>query len=220
MPEPSRFSTREQAGKLLAARLRAYAYRADVTVIGLPRGGVAVAAAVAAILDVALDIVLVRKLGVPGHPEYAMGAVASGGLRVLQPDTVAELHIPAAVIEQVAEHEAAEIARREALYGAHAPGPALQGRVLIVVDDGLATGATMWAAVEALRQAGPARMVVAVPVGAPDTCAALRPRVDELVCLREPSPFFAVGQWYRDFRQIDDAEVSALLAAARQRRHP
>lgn len=222
MPDSQRFSNREQAGRLLAGHLLRYAHRSDVIVFGLPRGGVPVAAVVASMLEVALDVVIVRKLGVPWHEEYAMGAVASGNVRVLQPDTVEELHISAELIEELVQRETAEIARREALYGAQRPGStlALDGRTAIVVDDGLATGATMWAAVATLRQARPARIVVAVPVGAPDTCAALRAQVDEFICLREPCPFASVGQWYRDFRQVDDAEVTRLLAVARGRVRP
>jgi predicted phosphoribosyltransferase len=259
-----RFKNREQAGALLARRLGAYAGRADVTVIGLPRGGVPLAAVVAERLSLPLDIFLVRKLGAPGQRELAIGAVASGGLCVLQPDTVSAVGVSAQVIEQMIRRERAEIARREALFGVRHEGvdaastsvPAtasspsalaasaasssasstatetatetetgtsrhpFEGRVLIVVDDGVATGATMWAAVHALRQARPARIVVAVPVGAPDTCAALRAEVDELVCLQQPAPFYAVGQFYQDFSEVGDDEVKRLLAVARRRRHP
>lgn len=220
MPIPERFKDREHAAELLARRLAAYAGRADVTVIGLPRGGVPVAAVIAARLQVALDILLVRKLGVPGQPELAFGAVASGGLCVLQPDTVAALHISRRTIGAVARREMAEIERREALYGVvntQLARPSLHGRVLIIVDDGIATGATMRAAIEALRQTRPARVMVAVPVGPHDTCAALRAEVDELVCLNTPPRFFAVGQWYRHFDQVGDDQVRALLEAARRR---
>lgn len=265
-----RFKNREQAGALLARRLGAYTGRADVTVIGLPRGGVPLAAVIAERLDLPMDIFLVRKLGAPGQRELAIGAVASGGLCVLQPDTISAVGVSAQAIEQLIERETAEIARREALFGVRhedvaatsstAPAPAsaspsatvsptataassaaaaaassnststetgagtgrhpFEGRLLIVVDDGVATGATMWAAVHALRQARPARIVVAVPVGAPDTCAALRAEVDELVCLQQPAPFYAVGQFYQDFSEVSDDEVKRLLAIARRRRHP
>lgn len=220
MPKTIIFKNRQHAGQLLARRLAPYARRADVTVIGLPRGGVPVAAVIAEALGLPLAALIVRKLGVPGHRELAMGAVASGGLCVLQPDTVRMLHIDSAAVERAMRDEMREIERRQAAYGPRVVDPesgaGLRGRVLIVVDDGLATGATMWAAIQVLRQAQPARLLVAVPVGAADTCAALRAEVDELVCLQEPSPFHAVGQWYRDFRQVEDAEVKALLDGAAQ----
>jgi putative phosphoribosyl transferase len=213
MAQPQRFKNRLQAGKLLAQRLRAYAGRGDVIVLALPRGGVPVGFAVARALDVDLDILLVRKLGMPGHEEYAMGAVGSGGLRLLQAG-LADLGVGPAAIEAATEQAMRELERRERLYRGARPAPLLHQRTVVLVDDGLATGATMFTAVSLARQQDPARIVVAVPVGAPDTCAALAAEVDELVCLNTPASFRAVGQWYLHFDQTSDEEVQDLLALA------
>lgn len=209
---------RYQAGTLLAQRLSAYSRHPDAIVLGLPRGGVPVAYAVAKALDLPLDVFLVRKLGVPGNEEYAMGAIASGGLRVISKSVCDMLAIPISVVEQSAQRALQEIERRENLYHGDHPALPLQDRIVIVVDDGLATGSTMLAAVKALRQADPARIIVAVPVAASDSCRHLRPEVDELICLATPEPFYAVGLWYEDFTQTSDAEVQALLEKARLER--
>lgn len=214
--EPPRFADRRAAGRDLAALLAVYAGRFDVVVLGLARGGVPVAYEVARALRAPLDAFLVRKLGVPGCEELAMGAVASGGTRILNDAVVRQLGIEGPVIDAVAARETTELARRERLYrGGRAP-PEIRGRVVILVDDGLATGATMRAAIAALRQAGPARIVAAAPAGAPDTCAELQNEADEVVCAITPDPFFAVGRWYRDFGQTCDDEVYDLLARARR----
>ncbi|MCL6648859.1 MAG: phosphoribosyltransferase [Chloroflexi bacterium] len=215
-----RFADRFDAGRRLAARLKHYAGRPDVLVLALPRGGVAVGYEVARALRLPLDVFLVRKLGVPGHEELAMGAVASGGMRVLNEDVISMLHIPPAVIERVATAELRELERREALYRAGRPPLNLAGRTVILVDDGLATGSTMRAAVLAARQQQPAAVVMAVPVAAPEVCAAFRNLADEVVCLETPPVLYAVGMWYRDFRQLTDAEVRDLLARAEQFRPP
>ncbi|MES3024237.1 MAG: phosphoribosyltransferase [Pseudomonadota bacterium] len=213
MPQALRFKNRIQAGKLLARQLDAYAGHDDAIVLALPRGGVPVGFAMARALALDFDIVLVRKLGMPGHEEYAMGAVGSGGVRVLQPG-LAGLGVPAAAVEAATERALRELARRERLYRGARPPPALQGRTVILVDDGLATGATMVAAVHVARRQGPARIVVAVPVGAPDSCEALAADVDELICLSMPAQFQAVGKWYTQFDQTSDEEVQDLLALA------
>ena len=191
-----------------------------MVVLGLPRGGVPVAAEIAAHLDAPLDVFVVRKLGVPGHEELAMGAIASGGARVLNEDVVAGLDIPASMVEAVTRQEQAELQRRERLYRGDRGPVAARGRLVILVDDGLATGASMRAAVTALRAREPAYLVVAVPVGAPATCAAFEAIADEVVCAVTPSRFVAVGLWYEDFSQTTDEEVRQLLdhAAARMRR--
>lgn len=213
MPHVStqRFSNRAEAGEELAARFGDLANRADVIVLGLPRGGVPVGHEVAASLRVPLDVFVVRKLGVPGHQELAMGAIASGGIRLINDDVVGALGIPAAVIDHVARLEQQELERRERLYRGTRPSPALADKTVILVDDGLATGSTMRAAVEAIRRQGPAKIIVAVPVGAASTCNELTRVADEVVCLRTPDPFVAVGLWYRDFGATSDAEVRALL---------
>jgi putative phosphoribosyl transferase len=208
------FAHRMEAGEELARKLAAYAHRPDVLVLALPRGGVPVGFVVARTLQVPLDVFLVRKLGVPGQEELAMGAVASGGVRVLNREVVELLRIPDSLIDAVATRELQEIARRERLYRDHRPAPQVQGQTVILIDDGLATGATMRAAVAALRQQQPARVIVAVPTAAPETCAELGAEVDEIVCARTPEPFYAVGLWYADFRQITDEEVRDLLARA------
>lgn len=208
------FHDRTHAGRILAGHLRQYADRPDVIVLGLPRGGVPVAFEVAQELHVPLDVFLVRKLGVPGHEELAMGAIASGGVRVLNRDTVDFLQIGDEVIDRVAAEEEQELRRREALYRGNRPRPPIQDRTVILVDDGLATGSTMKAAAEALRRQSPAEIVVAVPVAARSTCDEFEAYVDEVVCAETPSPFHAVGMWYEDFSQTSDQEVQRLLEEA------
>jgi len=183
-------------------------------VLALPRGGVPVGFAVARALHVPLDIFLVRKLGVPGHEELAMGAIASGGIRVLNAEVIHTLHIPDGVVDRVAAQEQREIDRREHRYRDGHPAPSIRGRTVILVDDGLATGSTMRAAVAAVRHHQPARLVVAVPTAAPEICAELEAEADEVVCATTPEPFYAVGLWYADFTQVTDAEVRDLLAQA------
>jgi putative phosphoribosyl transferase len=211
------FADRREAGKELAAELGAYRGRQDVVVLALPRGGVPVAFEVAEALDAPLDIFVVRKLGMPGHPEYAMGAIASGGVRVLSEDAIRWYGISASQIETVAREELAELQRREREYRQGRSLPDLYGRTVILVDDGLATGSSMRAAVQAVRAHKPARVVVAVPVGSATTCQEFADITDETVCARMPEPFSAVGLWYRDFSQTTDAEVSALLQEHGQR---
>lgn len=206
-----RYRDRIEAGRHLAELLRDYAGRDDVVVLGLPRGGVPVASEVARALGVPLDVFMVRKLGVPGHEELAMGAIASGGVRVLNPTVVRALRIPDAIIDHAVEREQRELARRERAFRGDRPLPGLRGKTVILVDDGLATGATMRAALSALRSLGPERIVVAVPVGAPETCEEFRTEADEVVCALTPSPFEAVGLWYENFGQTSDAEVQAAL---------
>jgi putative phosphoribosyl transferase len=210
-----RFRDRADAGRLLAERLSHYAGRDDVLVLGLPRGGVPVAAEVARALGAPLDVFLVRKLGLPGQEELAMGAIASGGARVLNEELVETLGIPEALIDAVAAREEEELRRRERLYRGERPPPEVEGKTVILVDDGLATGSSMRAAVAALRRLRPARIVVAVPTAPVSTCEELRPEVDELVCARTPQPFDAVGIWYENFNQTTDEEVRRLLAEAR-----
>jgi predicted phosphoribosyltransferase len=210
------FRDRREAGRQLARHLAAYANRPDVLVLALPRGGVPVAYEVARALDAPLDVFLVRKLGLPGHEELAMGAVASGGVRVLNRDVVEALRISPEIIDAVANRELQELERREREYRGDRPLPDVRGKTVILVDDGLATGSTMRAAAEALRQQGPARLVVAVPAGSPQTCDEFRDEVDEIVCAITPEPFYAVGLWYDDFSQTTDDEVRELLAAAQQ----
>jgi predicted phosphoribosyltransferase len=190
-----------------------------VLVLGLPRGGVPVAFEVARALNAPLDVFVVRKLGLPGHAELAMGAVASGGVRVLNEDLVYGLQIPDEVIDRVARRELQELRRRESLYRDALPWPQIAGRTVILVDDGLATGSTMRAAVKALRQQRPANIVVAVPVGAPETCAEFQNEADVAVCAIMPDPFYAVGTWYQDFSQTTDAEVKELLRVAVRERN-
>mgnify|MGYP005847403843 CR=1 FL=1 len=210
------FQDRADAGKKLAERLSKYANRPDVIVLALPRGGVPVAFEIAQKLHAPLDVFLVRKLGVPGQEELAMGAIASGGVRVVNPGVVKSLGISEESLEAVAAREGRELERRASAYRGDRPALDVSGRTVILVDDGLATGASMRAAVAALRLQKPARIVVAVPTAAPETCAALRPEVDELVCLETPTPFFGVGAWYKDFSQLGDEEVRSFLERARQ----
>jgi putative phosphoribosyl transferase len=211
-----RFDNRQQAGELLATKLTMYADRPEVLVLALPRGGVPVGFALARALHVALNIFLVRKLGVPGHEELAMGAIASGGVRVLNTEVIQLLHISDDLIDLVTTKEQKEIDRREHLYRDGRPAPSIYGRTVILVDDGLATGSTMRAAVAAVRHHQPARLVVAVPTAASETCAELQIEADEVVCATTPEPFYAVGFWYADFTQVTDMEVRDLLAQAAQ----
>ncbi len=212
------FPNRTEAGRQLAEKLVKYAGREDVIVLGLPRGGVPVAFEVAQRLGAPLDVFIVRKLGVPGFEELAVGAIASGGVRVLNQDVVRALPNAEEAIEAVTARETAELERREKSYRNGRPAPELRDRVVILVDDGLATGATMRAAVAALRQCRVAKIVVAAPVGAPDTCREFEDEVDEIVCATAPEFFQAVGQYYEDFSQTSDDEVRGLLARAAQDR--
>jgi putative phosphoribosyl transferase len=212
------FPNRTEAGRLLAKKLVKYAGRDDVIVLGLPRGGVPVAFEVAQRLGAPLDVFIVRKLGVPGFEELAVGAIASGGVRVLNEDVMRALPNADQLIESVTERETVELDRREQTYRNGRAAPGLRDRVVILVDDGLATGATMRAAVKALRQRGVARIVVAVPVGPADTCREFEDAADETVCASMPEFFQAVGQYYEDFSQTSDEEVRELLARAAQER--
>lgn len=205
------FADRVEAGEELAGHLRRYAGRADVIVLGLPRGGVPVAAVVAGALDAPLDVFTVRKLGVPGHHELAMGAIASGGARILHHQLIAELGVRGAELNDVIAKEERELARRERVYRHGRPPLRVANRVVILVDDGLATGSTMRAAVRAIRALGPARVVVAVPVASAEACEQLKQHADDVICARVPRRFYAVGRWYVDFSETSDAEVSRLL---------
>jgi predicted phosphoribosyltransferase len=209
---PQRFRNRTEAGRRLAEKLGVYADRPDILVLALPRGGVPVGYEVAGALGAPLDVFVVRKLGVPGYEELAMGAVATGGVRVLNDEIVRGLGISEHEIDAAAARELQELARRQRLYRGDRPSPHVAGRTVILVDDGLATGATMRAAVEALKQQQPARTVVAVPTASPDTCEALKAEADDVICAMTPEPFFAVGHWYEDFTQTTDDEVRELLA--------
>src|SRR6058998_178373 len=210
------FPNRSEAGRLLGVKLSKYAGRDDVIVLGLPRGGVPVAYEVARALRVPLDVFIVRKLGVPGFEELAVGAIASGGVRVLNEDVARALPNADEIIESVTAKETAELQRREQSYRDGRPAPELRDKTIILVDDGLATGATMRAAVKALRQRGTAKIVVAVPVGPPDTCRELEEEADETICLSTPIFFQAVGQYYEDFSQTSDDDVRELLSSAAQ----
>jgi|SRR5436190_2899030 len=206
-----RFQDRADAGRYLARLLDRYAGDPSVVVLALPRGGVPVGYEIAKALEVPLDVFLVRKLGVPGYEELAMGAIASGGVRVLNSEVVRRLNIPQRTIEAVEREELAELQRRETLYRGGRPPVSVDNHEVILVDDGLATGASMRAAVQALRQMKPASIVIAVPVGSPDTCEELRSLVDDVICGECPEPFFAVGTWYSNFQQTTDDEVRELL---------
>lgn len=210
LPIPNRTAAGQALGKALAV----YAERDDVIVLALPRGGVPVAFEAAQALKAPLDLMLVRKLGTPGQRELAMGAIAAGGARVLNKDVIDTLSISQDTIDAVAQDEQKELERRQHTYRGDRPLPEIQGRCVILVDDGVATGATMRAAVAALRQRQPAHIVVAVPVAPPDTVKLLRREADEVVCLETPRPFTAIGRWYQDFPQLTDDEVRALLARA------
>ena len=211
--KPQRFRDRADAGRRLAEKLTSYADRSDVLVLALPRGGVPVGFEVARALGAPLDVFLVRKLGVPGYEELAMGAVATGGVRVLNDEIVRGLGISEHAIDAVVARELQELARRKRLYRDARPPPNIGGGTVILVDDGLATGATMRAAIQALRQQEPRRIVVAVPTASPDTCEALKAEADDVICAMTPEPFVAVGHWYDDFRQTTDDEVRDLLWA-------
>jgi len=215
LPEPYR--DRRHAGVELARHL-ADVKGQDVVVLALPRGGVPVAFEVARALDAPLDVFVVRKLGLPGHPEFAMGALASGGVRVLNDEVVRLYRIPEQAVEAIAQDEQTELERRERAYRSQRPALDVRGRTVVLIDDGLATGSTMKAAVEAVRALSPARIIVAVPVGSPDTCREFAGIADEIVCARRPEHFAAVGQWYDDFRQTTDEEVRELLQTAASER--
>ena len=205
------FLNRREAGRILAEHLRRYSNKRDVSVLALPRGGVPVGYEVARRLNVPLDVFTVRKLGVPGHQELAMGAIATGGLRILHEGIIRELGISEQTIETVSEQEQRELERRDRIYRGDRPSPPIEGRTVIVVDDGLATGSTMKAAVQALRQRSPARLIVAVPTAPVGTCEELKDIADEVICEVTPDPFFAVGGSYADFSQTSDDEVRALI---------
>jgi predicted phosphoribosyltransferase len=215
--KPGHFQNRNEAGRQLAEKLAPYADRPDVVVLALPRGGVPVGHEVARALGVPLDVFLVRKLGVPGYEEFAMGAIASGGVRVMNDRVIRLLHIPEYTIEAVTVAEQRELERRERLYRGDRAPPDVRDRTVIVVDDGLATGATMHAAVKALRRQQPARIVVAIPTASPDICMQFHPVAEDVVCLIMPEPFHAVGVWYKEFNQIGDDDVRELLASANAR---
>lgn len=211
------YRDRTEAGRALAGMLARYAGRTDVLVLALPRGGVPVAYEVATALNTPLDVLLVRKLGVPGREELAMGAIASGGVRVINDEVVKALRIPERAIARVEAEERGELRRRERAYRDKLPAPDVAGKTVILIDDGLATGTTMRSAIAALRQQGAASLVVAVPVAAESTCEAIRSEADEVVCGATPEPFRAVGAWYEDFEQTTDAEVRDLLRRAPRR---
>jgi putative phosphoribosyl transferase len=208
------FRDRTEGGQFLATKLGTYSNRTDVLVLALPRGGVPVAFEVARALRAPLDVFLVRKVGVPGHEELAMGAIATGGVRVLNQQIVHGLGISGEMIDAAVAREQRELERREQLYRGDRPAPDVRGRTVILVDDGLATGATMRAGAAALRQQEAARIVVGVPTAPPETCEEFRSEVDEIVCAITPEPFWAVGVWYEDFSQTTDDEVRELLARA------
>lgn len=208
------FNDRTAAGKILSAKLTAYANRSNLLVLALPRGGVPVAFEVAQTLNSPLDVFLVRKLGVPGQEELAMGAIASGGIRVFNDEVVQELHISEEAIASVVAKEQQELQRREHLYRDNRPAPELHGHTVIVVDDGIATGSTMRAAIIAIRQQGVERIVIAVPISSPEAYHQLKAEVDEIICATRPERFYAVGLWYKHFPQTTDEEVHDLLKRA------
>lgn len=209
----NRFRNRTEAGQLLAKRLQAYADCPDVLVLALPRGGVPVAFEIAKVLNAPLDICIVRKLGVPGHKELAMGAIALGGARVINQDVVDWLHISEAAIDAVTNMERQELERRDRVYRGNRPPPEIRDRTIILVDDGLATGATMQVAIDTIQQQDPEYLIVAVPVAPASSCKTLN-GVNEVVCLMQPEPFYAIGVWYEDFSQTSDAQVRELLEQA------
>lgn len=212
-----RFENRAGAGRVLATMLGAYAGQPEAIVLALPRGGVPVGFEVAVTLGLPLDVFLVRKLGVPGHEELAMGAIATGGIRVLNDDVVTPLGIDVGTIDRVAASEQRELERREIAYRDGRAVPDVRGRTVILVDDGLATGSTMLVAIRALRMQDPARIVVAVPTAAPPVCREIGGEADEIICAMTPEPFYAVGLWYDDFSETTDAEVRDLLRKASRR---
>lgn len=216
----SKYENRSQAGKILAERLKAFADNPNVIVLALPRGGVPVAYEVASALHVPLDVWVVRKLGVPGHEELAMGATAPGGIRVLNHDVLRALRISRATTDEVTRREQQEIERREHIYRSDRPGLRIKGKIILLIDDGLATGATMRVAVRSLRQLHPARIVVAVPTAAPSTSDEIRADADDVVCPMTPGTFGAVGLWYEEFPQVTDGEVIDLLLRASFGRSP
>lgn len=210
------FKNRLEAGRLLAGALKPYAGCPDVLILALPRGGVPVAFEAAQALSLPLDLMMVRKLGMPGQEELAMGAVATGGIKVLNQALIQNLNISETVIDSVVDKEREELERRERVYRGKRPAPEINNRRIILIDDGLATGATMRAAVSALQQQKPASIIVAIPVAPPDTVEKLRKEADEVICLATPESFFAIGTWYEDFSQTSDEEVGDLLARAWQ----
>jgi len=215
-----RFKNRREAGQRLAKKLERFSGRYDVVVLALPRGGVPVAYEVAAGLKAPLEIFLVRKLGVPGHEEFAMGAIASGGLWFVNEEVVRQIGITREQIQRIVEREEQELERREETYGIEFSTGDVRGRTVIIVDDGLATGSTMRAAVAALKQKHPQRIVVGIPVASPSTCQELENEVDEVVCVQQPERFYAVGEWYEDFSQTSDEEVRELLSRAKEHFEP
>jgi predicted phosphoribosyltransferase len=210
----SAFRDRRDAGRKLAQALSHYAGRSDVTIFALPRGGVPVAYEVAILLNAALDVFIVRKLGLPGHEELAIGAIGSGGVRVLNEDIIRMLNVPREVVNIVVQREMQELQRREHLYRGNRTPPEIRDRTVILIDDGLATGASMRAAAIGIRAQHPARIVIAVPAAAQEVCNAFQFAVDEMVCLITPEPFYGVSRWYEVFSQVDDEEVRALLEEA------
>ena len=210
------FNDRRDAGRKLAQKLSAYANQSDVVVLALPRGGVPVAYEVALALNAPLDIFTVRKLGLRGHEELAMGAIATGGARVINQDVVRSFNVPRGVIEAVAKQELNELERRERVFRGNRIMPEIHGKTAILIDDGLATGASMQAAILGLRAKNPARIVVAVPTAPLETCEAFKKLVDEMICATSPEPFYGVGQWYEDFSQVTDEQVQTLLKQASQ----
>lgn len=210
------FHDRNHAGKQLAARLTKYANRDDVIILGLPRGGVPVAFEVARKLNAPLDVFVVRKLGVPGHRELAMGAIATGRVQIINQRVVDDLGIPPAVIDKVAAEEKYELERREVAYRGHSNAPDLRDKTVILVDDGIATGSTMRAAIAAIRKEKPSRLIVAVPTAAASSASDMEGEIDEFIALMLPEDFYAVGQWYEDFSEVTDAEVTLLLREARR----